>query len=1328
MKYYLFFLLVILSSDVFAFMADFGHAPSYDNPDPEVIKNLPIVHWNTEYTASDAHWNRDNASRIWNGDLAPRSPLRTAEEICYSFYSEMKEEERFHPFKNTYKYVFKIVGREITDQEHLRFKKYDARYLIGDIHACEIYFDLSGCLLDDPEQTITHPSYCEGLSGFIDKWMRPPKEKEDDCNARGAPAWHIDRKTMTMNVRDIPLWYQPALGDEIKIDLNYKTVIGTAIKPFGNKWSFNYNDFLVVKEDEKQDHTKITIIRNGYRTFFKSTDNQTFTDVKQRTDRLIKVNANNFKYLLESGELITFSHKASQEDSNVILMTQKTDIHGNTITFDYDKDDRMIGITDGLGKRTALIYNPENLVTRLEDPFGRGATFEYDQQSNLTSLTDMQGYTTKIGYDDNQITFIEDAKGVTSFTVENPTSNENNSNDEHHFYPPPGGDMGGNYRITVTNPNSGKEEYFYKSPTRKEYGQFDPRRSWHVAPNNYIEYSSGKNNADANKTDYQNSSSEHEQLNKIIYPDQSALSYEYDKKGNITQQTNHLGETHKYTYNSKGKYLTVTNPLGQVTTYTYYPNDLDIKTITSANGSISYEYNDRRQVTKIAGNGQVIRYTYLDNGKIDSVTNALNQVTQYHYNDKHRLHSIKVEGKTIATYEYDNIGRKIAETDLHGRKTTYAYNNIDTLVKITYPGGRTISREYNTCPRMLEAETLPGDRRYKYEYDAAKQLTSKTDPLGGKVSYERDKNGNITTLIDKNQNRTSYKYNLVNQKTELTYADGTALKTTYDKGRITAITNGRDMQTTYGYNDKEQLSTISYTDEIGVSFVYHNGQLIEVTDAIGTHKYSYDNQGRLKGYDSPWNNDVITYSYDLLGRTTALTLNGKPYAKYKYDILGRLTQVNDFTWDYDDTTPAVTLNYPNGIKHTTTLDEIGDIANRNYTNEDITALNIDYGYNKAGELISEKSNRYYPFSTWFTLGLQKISQYNPLNQLITQDDLDTPLVYDADGNLIEGYLADKTPFTASYDINNQLTSIRFKRDGIDYEERFRYFYTGMLASYELKENGKRTHYRQFLRLGTIEIQERNAQDQVIAQNLWNPTAPGGIGGLLERTAGEKQYYHYDHNGNPVQTVNAKGEVTDNLFYTPFGELISGTINHVQPFGHSTKRGDFKSGLLYFGYRFYVPHMERWLNRDPIGTNGGLNIYGYVEQNPIMYVDHFGLFKVCRRPLSYFDSYMSSGATGTNLGIFHEHGFYEDGTGDNTGFTKNGLFDDRQNFSDYKCNSKSYDDNTMRQAEKKIANKWKNGYNPLTKNCQDYTDALIDEYNRIKNPPICRLTRRGWRCN
>lgn len=100
----------------------------------------------------------------------------------------------------------------------------------------------------------------------------------------------------------------------------------------------------------------------------------------------------------------------------------------------------------------------------------------------------------------------------------------------------------------------------------------------------------------------------------------------------------------------------------------------------------------------------------------------------------------------------------------------------------------------------------------------------------------------------------------------------------------------------------------------------------------------------------------------------------------------------------------------------------------------------------------------------------------------------------------------------------------------------------------------------------------------MAENLWNPTAPGGIGGLLVRKVGNnKQYFHYDHIGNLVQTVNASGEVTGDLFYTPYGEPIGGTMDQIdqhQPFGFSTKRSDFASGLVYFGYRFYVPYMER----------------------------------------------------------------------------------------------------------------------------------------------------------
>jgi RHS repeat-associated protein len=1041
----------------------------------------------------------------------------------------------------------------------------------------------------------------------------PNPPDDDDCNnPRGAPVWSVNMLNMNMYVRDIPLWYQPALGPEVKIDLSYNSQSAVAQnEPFGAKWMFNYASYLVIDPGNTVTLFNSDGSRNTYEPFYETQSTgerfiSGFRDQSGRTDRLLKISDSHYELHSDNGAKILYQVPANTSALQLFI-TQIVDGYGNALTFDYDQQARMQGIIDAQGRRTRLIYNADNLITRVEDPFGRSASFAYDDQRNLISITDMQGYTARLGYDaDRYISHIEDAKGRTSFYTEAADGRNNSSN----AYPAPGNAMWANYRITITNPNGDKEEYHYDGYAG---------RSWYVAPNHYVAYSGTKDNSHNSvpKTIYnfERAGGRPSRISRITYPDGATVSYQYDSNDRITQQTNQFGEIQRFTYNDQGQLVTATGPLGKVTTYSYYPNGIDIKTIVSPSGTVSYQYDGHHQMTRLdAGDGQITQFTYLPNGKLSTITNALNQVTQYNYNGDHRLQSISIAGKTIASYQYDGIGRKTSEQDLHGRQTSYAYNNINTLVEITYPGGRKVKRDYGVCPRMLISETLPGERRYHYQYDAAKQLIATTDPKRGKLVFERDKNGNMKTLVDKNKNRTSFSYNSANQQTAETYADGKSLTTNYNNGRVATSTNARGMVTTYSYNNKQQLNAISYSDKSpGVSFSYNaKDQLQQVTDAIGTHSYSYDNRGRLQSYNSPWDKDIIQYSYDLLGRTSALTLNGQPYASYQYDVLGRLTQVSglgdSFNWQYNDShkAPSVVLTQPNGISRTTMINAAGDISEHRYSNSSSIPLMYQYSYNTAGNLSNEKSNRKYPAIAEEEL----VAEYNQLNQLVTQQDLDNPLVYDDDGNLIEGYLRDKTPFTASYDINNQLTSIRFNRNDTQYEELFSYFYTGMLATYELKQNGTRSQYKQFLRLGTIELQERNAQDQVVAENLWNPTAPGGIGGLLVRQVGaDKQYFHYDHIGNLVQTVNASGQVTGDLFYTPFGESMGETINqidHNQPFGFSTKRGDFASGLLYFGYRFYVPHMERWLNRDPIGINGGLNIYGYVGQNPIMYVDPLGL--------------------------------------------------------------------------------------------------------------------------
>ena len=226
----------------------------------------------------------------------------------------------------------------------------------------------------------------------------------------------------------------------------------------------------------------------------------------------------------------------------------------------------------------------------------------------------------------------------------------------------------------------------------------------------------------------------------------------------------------------------------------------------------------------------------------------------------------------------------------------------------------------------------------------------------------------------------------------------------------------------------------------------------------------------------------------------------------------------------------------------------------------------------------------------------------------------------------------------------------------------------------------------------------------------------------------KQYFHYDHIGNLVQTVKASGEVIGDLFYTPYGEPLGGTINQIdrnQPFGFSTKRSDFASGLVYFGYRFYVPYMERWLNRDPIGIDGGLNIYGYVENNPLIYTDPWGLRTLrCARKLGD----RNNPAMSPSGNPFRHDYLVVDGevfsfqAGDNM-FWSDGQVDQNENKSNDQCEVVSEDskfDNAVKQAISGIGAPKYNVYAyPFTtphmlgaRNCQTWADDVLDRANEI----------------
>jgi RHS repeat-associated protein len=128
---------------------------------------------------------------------------------------------------------------------------------------------------------------------------------------------------------------------------------------------------------------------------------------------------------------------------------------------------------------------------------------------------------------------------------------------------------------------------------------------------------------------------------------------------------------------------------------------------------------------------------------------------------------------------------------------------------------------------------------------------------------------------------------------------------------------------------------------------------------------------------------------------------------------------------------------------------------------------------------------------------------------------------------------------------------------------------------------------------------------------------GGVGGLLSVTKHEAQatapfYPIYDGNGNIEAYLDSNGAPAAIYQYDAFGNILSGggkgDVLEQAKFSHrfSTKYQDLETALLYYGYRYYHTLLGRWLNRDPIGEEGGLNLQGMVGNDPLSMVDAFGL--------------------------------------------------------------------------------------------------------------------------
>jgi len=125
---------------------------------------------------------------------------------------------------------------------------------------------------------------------------------------------------------------------------------------------------------------------------------------------------------------------------------------------------------------------------------------------------------------------------------------------------------------------------------------------------------------------------------------------------------------------------------------------------------------------------------------------------------------------------------------------------------------------------------------------------------------------------------------------------------------------------------------------------------------------------------------------------------------------------------------------------------------------------------------------------------------------------------------------------------------------------------------------------------------------------------GGVGGLISMTVHQgtnagTYFYCFDGNHNVTTLVNAtNGAIAAQYEYASFGELLraTGPLAFANPFRFSTKYQDDDTGFLYYGYRYYDPSTGRWLSRDPLGEQGGKNVYAAFENDALSSCDALGL--------------------------------------------------------------------------------------------------------------------------